>query len=77
MEFGPCPRKLAATGCSRSSVVGMFQTECGIRLISTLNLAGGGHWGSSHELLGAIYRAKPKAGGQRTVGPVVPEDVKG
>eukprot|EP00438_Fugacium_kawagutii_P033193 Skav219807 [mRNA] locus=scaffold147:218959:221957:- [translate_table: standard] len=22
----------------------------------------GGHWGSSHELLGAIYRAKPKAG---------------
>ena len=22
---------------------------------------GGGHWGSSHELLGAIYRAKPKA----------------
>lgn len=24
------------------------------------DMTGGGHWGSSHELLGAIYRAKPK-----------------
>ena len=34
----------------------------------SLNLrTGGGHWGSSHQLLGAIYRAKPKAFGSLTV----------
>lgn len=25
------------------------------------DMTGGGHWGSSQELLGAIYRTKPKA----------------